>query len=194
MPRGSGLPIPTRAEPFLTSPHRPDASNPLRRPESRPAVRELERQRLRAVERSRLLDSGAEERFDRITREARARFGVPLSIISFIAEDRQFFKSFVGSMPRNIPREIAFCNATIRQEEPLVVPDLLDDARFSGHPFVSGAPFVRFYAGVALRGPGGWFVGSICILDTEPRVLGPHDLLRLRRFAEAAELEVNSAP
>ncbi|WP_442853448.1 GAF domain-containing protein [Arthrobacter sp. L77] len=115
------------------------------------------------------------------------------AIISLIAEDRQYLKSFVGSFPRTLPREAAFCNVTIESEDTLVVPDLLEDERFQNSPFVVGPPFIRFYAGVPLRGPGGWFVGSLCILDTEPRRLGPRELLQLRRLADQAELEVNSA-
>jgi GAF domain-containing protein len=154
--------------------------------------RECERQRLRSLCRSKLLDSENEERFDRLTREAQALFGVPTAIISFISEDRQFLKSFVGELPRNIPRRLALCNTTISQEEPLVVPDMSSDPRFSSHPFVVEDPFVRFYAGIPLRGPSGWFVGSLCIVDTTPRELGPTDRAHLRRLADLAELEINA--
>ncbi|WP_247828354.1 GAF domain-containing protein [Arthrobacter antioxidans] len=155
-------------------------------------ARAAERERLRSLHRSNLLDSGDEERFDRLTRHARIHFAVATAIISLIAEDRQYLKSFVGSFPRTVPREAAFCNVTIESEDTLVVPDLLEDVRFQNSPFVVGPPFIRFYAGVPLRGPGGWFVGSLCILDTEPRRLGPRELLQLRRLADQAELEVNS--
>ncbi len=152
-----------------------------------------ERQRLRSLDRSGLLDSGDEERFDRLTRQACARFGVTTAIISLVAADRQYLKSFVGNFPRSIPRDAAFCNVTIQGEDPLVVPDLLEDPRFKGSALVVQAPFIRFYAGVPLRGPGGWFVGSMCILDTRPRSLDEQELAQLRRLASEAELEVNGA-
>ena len=156
-------------------------------------AREAERQRLRSLHRSNLLDSGDEERFDRLTRHARSHFAVATAIISLIAEDRQYLKSFMGSFPRTLPREAAFCTVTIAGEDTLMVPDLLADERFRDSPVVVGPPFIRFYAGVPLRGPGGWFVGSLCILDTEPRRLGPRELRQLRRLADQAELEVNSS-
>jgi GAF domain-containing protein len=160
---------------------------------SLPAPREFERQRLRSLERSRLLDSGDDERFDRITRQACRQFGVSTAVISLIAKDRQYLKSVVGSFPRNVPRDAAFCNETIKGETPLVVPDLLADDRFRTSPLVVGAPFIRFYAGVPLRGPGGWFVGSICILGTEPRELRRTDQDRLCLLAVEAELEINGS-
>lgn len=153
--------------------------------------RAAERQRLRALERSKLLGSGDEERFDRLTRRAQSHFGVTTSVISVIADDHQYLKSLVGAFPRVVPREAAFCNVTIQGEEPLVVPDLRLDERFRDNPFVTGPPFIRFYAGVPLRGPGGWFVGSMCIVDTEPRELRGDEEAQLRRFADEAELEVN---
>ncbi|VDR31371.1 Predicted periplasmic ligand-binding sensor domain [Arthrobacter agilis] len=157
-----------------------------------PPSRESERQRLRSLLRTGLLDSPEEERFNHLTREAQTRFGVHTAIISFISEDRQFLKSFVGDLPRNIPRELAFCNTTIGQEETLVVPDMRTDARFRSHPFVVQDPFVRFYAGVPLRGPSGWFVGSLCLVGTSPRDLSAEERGHLRRLAALAEIEVNT--
>jgi len=165
-------------------------------PSGRPAsiaAHEAERQRLRSLHRSNLLDTGDEERFDRLTRHAQGHFGVATAVISLIAEDRQYLKSSVGCFPRTVPREAAFCNVTIQHDDTLVVPDLLEDERFRNSPLVVGPPFIRFYAGVPLRGPGGWFVGSLCILDTEPRHLDRQELLQLRRLADQAELEVNGA-
>ncbi len=155
------------------------------------AARAKERQRLRAVDRTRLLDSADEERFDRLTRLAQRSFGVLTAVISLIGEDRQFLKSFVGPLPRNVAREFSVCDTALRTEGGLVVPDLRSDVRFRDNPFVVGPPFLRFYAGVPLRGPGGWFVGSMCILDTEPRSLEHEDHTLLRCLAQEAELELN---
>ncbi|MHA7239495.1 GAF domain-containing protein [Arthrobacter sp. TMS1-12-1] len=186
------FPTPTRADFLLPIPLSLSAPIPSDLPTSL-AAREAERQRLRSLHRSNLLDSGDEERFDRLTRHAQGLFGVATAVISLIAEDRQYLKSSVGSFPRTLPRSAAFCNVTIEGEELLVVPDLLEDGRFRNSPLVVGPPFIRFYAGVPLRGPGGWFVGSLCILDTEPRHLDRRGLLQLRRLADQAELEVNGA-
>ena len=155
------------------------------------AFHEAERYRIRSVERCGLLDSGREERFDRLTREAQNRFGVMDSIISLIADDRQYLKSSTGTLPLNLPRDVSICTVTIRGEEPLVVPDLLADERFAQNPYVTGAPFLRFYAGVPLRGPGGWFVGTFCLLGTEPRGLDPREYRYFEHLAREAELELN---
>lgn len=176
----------------MTLPHFADASLHGARLRVPAAPLEIERQRLRSLERSGLLDTGDEERFDRLTRRAQVLFGVTTAVISLIARDRQYLKSVVGPFPRNIRREEAFCNITIQGEEPLVVQDVREDQRFQESPLVKGAPFIRFYAGVPLRGPGGWFIGSMCILDTEPRNLSSTDQVHLRRLADEAELEVNA--
>lgn len=178
--------------PFLTLPYVADVSTHGTRRRVPAAPLEIERQRLRSLERSGLLDTGDEERFDRLTRRAQVLFGVTTAFISLIAGDRQYLKSVVGPFPRGIRREEAFCTITIQDEEPLLVPDLRADQHFQKSPLVVGAPFIRFYAGVPLRGPGGWFIGSMCILDTEPRDLSSTDRTRLRRLADEAELEFNA--
>lgn len=156
------------------------------------AAREVERQRLRSLKRSGLLDSGDEERFDRLTRQACAQFSVSTAMISLVDGDRQYLKSFVGSFPRNYRRDASFCNVTIQGEGSVVVPDLSADDRFRDNPLVVGPPFIRFYAGVPLRGPGGWFVGSMCILDTVSRQLDRQELMQLRRLADEAEFQINA--
>lgn len=157
-----------------------------------PPSRESERQRLRSLLRTGLLDSPEEERFNHLTREAQTRFGVHTAIISFISEDRQFLKSFVGDLPRTIPRDLALCDTTIKQDGLLLIPDMRVDPRFSTHPFVVGEPFARFYAGIPLRGPSGWFVGSLCLVDTEPRHLCARERAYLGTLADLAEIEVNA--
>ena len=163
-------------------------------PESAGAFREAERYRLRSLERCGLLDSGDEERFDRLTRRAQAQFGVMGSTISLLAEDRLYLKSSPVHFPRNLRRDASICSVTLRGEGPLVVPDLLADTRFAQNPMVVGEPFIRFYAGMPLRGPGGWFVGAFCLLGTEPRALDRWELTQLGRLAEQAEIELNTLP
>lgn len=154
--------------------------------------REMERQRLLSVHRSGLLETGDEARFDRIVRRAQDTFGVTAASIALITEDQQFLRSFVGPLARSMDRHHAFCNVTIQGEDLLIVPDTLEDPRFSANALVVGNPHIRFYAGCPLRGPGGWFVGTLCVIDQQPRVFTVKDQRTLRALAVEAELELNT--
>ena len=158
------------------------------------AADQFERLRGFAVTRTGLLDTGSEERFDCITRSAAERFDAPFSFLTLLVDDRQYNKSMVGRIDREIPRDSAFCNVTIQTEDGLIVPDMLDHPSFRTNPYVVGPPHVRFYAGMPLRGPGGWFVGSLCVLNTRPREFTDADRRALRRLADRAELEINNDP
>lgn len=151
-----------------------------------------EHYRAQAVHRLALLDSGDEERFDRLTRTARNYFGVSSASISLIADDQQYLKSFIGPLHRHLERSIALCNVTIQQDEPLIITDTMSDPRFSTNPLVVAAPFIRFYAGIPLRGPGGWFVGSFCIMDQAARDFSRYDQQKLHALANQAETELNA--
>ncbi|MHA7179143.1 GAF domain-containing protein [Arthrobacter sp. MDB2-24] len=152
---------------------------------------EQEVERLDAVSRTGLLDTGQEERFDRITREAREYFQCSSVIIALIDDHRQFLKSVIGPIQQNMPREISFCNATIRNAGALIVRNALEDDRFRHNPLVLGEPYIRFYAGYPLRGPGGWTVGTLCVIDQEPRDYSHRDGRKLRALARAVEDEIN---
>lgn len=154
---------------------------------------EAERQRLRSLERSGLLTSGDEERFDRIVLRAQRDLGVKAASIALIDADRQYLKSFVGPLARSVERRLAFCSTTIQGEDLLIVPDTLEDPRFSTNTLVLGAPFIRFYAGCPLRGPGGWMIGTLCVIDQAPRAFTAGDERMLRALAVEAELELNTA-
>ncbi|TDK28110.1 GAF domain-containing protein [Arthrobacter crusticola] len=151
---------------------------------------QAEAQRMRALHETGLLDSPPEERFDRITRRAREHFGVSSSIVALIAERRQFLKSVIGTLGQNLERESTFCNQTIRSAGPMVVCDTLSDERFRSSPLVVGEPHIRFYAGHPLLGPGGWTIGTICVIDQNPRGFTDEDRRVLRSLAEAAQHEV----
>lgn len=154
-------------------------------------AKEAEEERLDALNRAAVLDTPAEERFDRITRQAKEQFGVRASTVSLIDGHRRFLKSVVGPVAQNTPRELSFCYATIRNAGPLVVNDALSDERFKDNPLVLGEPHIRFYAGYPLRGPSGWTIGTLCIIDSEPRAFSADDAHALRILAEAAERELN---
>jgi GAF domain-containing protein len=152
---------------------------------------EQEQERLGAVDRTRLMNTAPEDRFDRITREAKDFFQVSSVIVALIDDRRQFLKSVIGPIDQNMPREISFCNATIRNAGPLIVRDALADERFKDNPLVLGEPYIRFYAGYPLRGPGGWTIGTLCVIDQEPREYTMRDGRKLRALARKVEDEIN---
>lgn len=151
-----------------------------------------EGQRLLSLQRSGLLEAGDEERFDRIVRRARRTFGVRIAALSYITAHQQILRAVVGLSIRSTDRETAFCNTTIQGEDLLIVPDALRDPRFSTNPLVLGEPSIRFYAGCPLRGPGGYFIGSLCVIDQKPRTFTKADQQALRKLADEAELELNT--
>ncbi|PWW02149.1 diguanylate cyclase (GGDEF)-like protein [Hoeflea marina] len=133
-----------------------------------------EHERLKRLHDYGVLDTLAEESFDRITRLAAQLLEAPISLISFIAEDRQWFKSRVGVDLSETPREHSFCAHAICQDGVMVIEDMRLDERFRENPFVTDSPHLRFYAGVPLRSPDGHNVGTLCAIDTKPRSLdGP---------------------
>jgi hypothetical protein len=160
-------------------------------PMSRTAPDEGERQRLDSLRQTGLLHTPAEERFDRITRRAQEHFGVSSATIALIGEKDQFIKSIAGSIGENVPREVSFCNETIRSARTLIVGDALLDQRFVGNPLVREAPHIRFYAGHPLTGPGGWRIGTLCVLDDRPREFSEEDERELRSLAGLVQLELS---
>ncbi len=135
---------------------------------------------------------GNEERFDRIVRRAQATLGASAASIALIAAERQFLKSFVGPLAKDLDRRHSFCNVTIQGEDLLIIPDALTDPRFSTSPLVVGEPFIRFYAGMPLRGPGGYVIGTLCVIDHAPRTFTAKNQRVLRSLAIEAELEINT--
>ena len=129
-----------------------------------------------------ILDTPAAPEFDNITELAARLLCAPIVQISLIDEDRQWLKSYTGHSTRQIPRQSAFCDQTIRATEPLVVSDTRVDPRFAANPFVIAAPFVRFYAGVPLIIDGA-AVGSLCVIDTTPRLLSAEQRVTLETLA-----------
>jgi len=142
--------------------------------------------RLEALRATQLLDSEPDELFDRIVRIVCTTLNVPVSVVSLVDSERQWFKARCGIEGRETPRDVAFCAWTVLDDEPFVVEDATLDPRFADNPHVTGAPFVRFYAGVPLRS-GGQRIGSLCAVDYVPRTPGPQDLLVLKQLARMVE-------
>ena len=149
-----------------------------------------EEQRVKTLHALGVLDTPPEERFDRLTRLAAAALGAPIALVSLADSARQWFKSGVGLELAETPRAQSFCSHAIALDELLVVPDARLDERFIGHPLVAGAPFVRFYAGQPVYSVDGQPLGTLCILDQQPRRFGDADKRMLRDLAQLVQDEL----
>ena len=152
-----------------------------------------ELQRLAALHELGLLDTPAEERFDRLTRVTAALFDVPIALVSLIDANRQWFKSCVGTDIKESSREVSFCAYAVAEGEMLVIPDALRDDRFADNPVVSGPPYVRFYAGAPIFMADGTCAGTLCVIDGRPRDFTDEDRDRLRDLAAIVQQELLSS-
>ena len=130
-----------------------------------------ERARLVALRDLAILDTGREQAYDDIAHVAAAMCLAPVSMITFVDERRQWFKSAVGFLDRETDRDSSFCAHTILTDELFEVPDATADARFLSNPLVVGEPKIRFYAGAPLRIGGAHRVGALCVIDRVPKSL-----------------------
>lgn len=139
--------------------------------------------RLAAVRRSGVLAAPRSARLDEIAEAAKVIFDVTASMVTIIDADRQIFKAAAGIDSLDIGRDISFCHHCVDYRNLLWIEDARDDPRFHGNPFVAG-PFVasplfageqgvRFYAGAPIRDVDGWLLGTVCVLDTQPRAFDP---------------------
>jgi len=138
--------------------------------------------RIEALRRYDVLDTPREEAFDKITNLVRTILQVPISAVSLIDTDRQWFKSLQGLDGTETERRVAFCDHTIRSREAMVVPDARLDDRFMANPLVTGAPGICSYAGVPLMTPDGYNVGALCAVDTVARQFTPEQMEILKSF------------
>lgn len=116
-----------------------------------------------------ILDTPADDELDRVTRLARKLFDVDTALVSLIDEKRQWFKSAAGLDAKETPRDISFCGHAILGDTTFVVNDASKDERFFDNPLVTGAPYIRFYAGHPLQSIEGYNLGTLCLLDSQPR-------------------------
>ncbi|MDJ0975111.1 MAG: sensor domain-containing diguanylate cyclase [Planctomycetota bacterium] len=158
-----------------------------------PHIHPNEPQRLEALRALQLLDTDAEERFDRITRLARRLFDVPIALVSLVDADRQWFKSKQGLETSETPREVSFCGHAILGSEAMIVPDTARDPRFAANPLVTEDPRIAFYAGRPLSTPDGSPVGVLCLIDRTARDLDGEQLEVLDDLAVLVERELASA-
>ena len=145
-----------------------------------------ESDRLGALKGLDLLDTTPEEPFDSLVGLVADTFSASICAISLIDSDRQWFKASFGLEAFETPRDVAFCDHTIRTDDVLVVADAREDSRFSTNPLATSRPFIRFYAGAGIHFEGR-AIGALCIADQSPRPdFSSRDERRLRGFANLA--------
>ena len=128
-----------------------------------------ETERLAALHRYKILDTPPEAAFDRITTLAARLFDMPTALISLVDESRTWFKSCIGFDAHEVPRDATLCSFAVLTDQPLIIPDAQLDDRFACNPFVQSEPGVRFYAGAPLLSRDGFNLGTLCLLDGQPR-------------------------
>src|SRR5437870_481375 len=169
-------------------------------------IADMETERLEALRRYAVLDTAAEREFDELAELAAQICGTPLAAIGLIDADREWFKATVGMSLNEGPRAQSLCADAIRQDDVLVVNDTLSEPRFQDSFLVSSEPHIRFYAGAPLTTPAGHKLGTICVMDREPRtfpseqaaalkaigqqVMSQLELRRLRAEGRTAEQEL----
>jgi PAS domain S-box-containing protein len=157
---------------------------------NKPAFPPDEIERLFALNALKVLDTPPEERFDRLVRLAQTLFNVPIALVSLIDTDRQWFKSCIGLSATEMGRNISFCGHAILSQDVFCVPNALKDPRFADNPLVTGPPDIRFYAGAPLTINGTYRIGTLCILDREPREFPPKQQALLRDLADIVQQQL----
>jgi signal transduction histidine kinase len=151
----------------------------------KPNIPENEKERLIALDEYQILDTLQENEFDNITRIASQICETPISLISLVDKDRQWFKSHYGIDTTETPRDVAFCaHAINNKDEIMIVPDSRKDDRFFDNPLVTSKPWVVFYAGVPLVSPGGHALGTLCVVDQIPHQLREDQLQSLKALSD----------
>ena len=152
-----------------------------------------EKERLAAVKKLSILDTVPEERFDRITKEAVDRLKVPISTITIVDENREWFKSCQGLDQTQGARDVSFCGHAMLSDSIFIIEDTLKDDRFADNPMVVNPPHIRFYAGVMLKErKSNLPVGVFCVKDTKPREFSSDEVGTLIELAHRAEDQLNT--
>jgi GAF domain-containing protein len=146
--------------------------------------------RVDALQKYAILDSEPEQAFDDLTLLASYVCKTPIALISLIDEDRQWFKAKVGISAKETSRDIAFCSTAIQQSDVFVVPDALQDERFRTNPLVVSEPNIRFYAGAPLINEDGYALGTLCVIDRTPRVLGSDQEAALKALSRLVLMQM----
>jgi GAF domain-containing protein len=134
-------------------------------------ILQSEKKRLKVLWQYEVLDTVPEEVFDDLTELAARICEAPIALISLVDEQRQWFKSKIGTDVNETSREFSFCAFAITQPGLFIVPDATLDERFARNPLVTSEPKIRFYAGAPLITPDGHALGTLCVIDKVPREL-----------------------
>jgi signal transduction histidine kinase len=149
-----------------------------------------EEARLAALDTLEILDTLPEARFDDLTRLASHLCGTPIALVSLVDHYRQWFKSRIGLETPETPRDFAFCAHAILGEQLFVVEDAHADERFHDNPLVTGGPHLRFYAGIPIKGASGHPLGTLCVIDHQPRQLTPSQAEALAVLGRQVEAQL----
>jgi signal transduction histidine kinase len=150
----------------------------------RPGIPENEKERLAALREYHILEDEAGKEFEDITLLASEICQTPISLITLIDDQRQLFKAGADLPATEIPRDLAFCSHAINHPlEPFIVEDMRSDKRFAEHPFVKGDPHVVFYTGIPLVNPEGFPLGTLCVMDKNPKSLTANQIHSLQILA-----------
>lgn len=152
----------------------------------KPDIPVNESERLHALFQYQILDTEAEKEFDELVQLASQICKVPVSVISLIDSNRQWFKAKVGFDAEETPRDVSFCAHAIHQDDIFIINDTTKDDRFSDHPVVTGDPNIRFYAGKPLVNPQGYRLGTLCAIDYQPRELDEQQINALETLSRQA--------
>lgn len=150
----------------------------------KPDIPKNEAKRMACINRLQILDTEPDPELDEITASVQQYFDVPISLVTIVDANRQWFKSNVGLDARETDRDVSFCGHAINYDETLYVPDAQDDMRFRTNPLVTAYPHIRFYAGAPLIMQPDIRIGTLCIIDRKPRDLNEDQLAKLREFAD----------
>jgi GAF domain-containing protein len=140
--------------------------------------------RLDAVNRFKQPDAAVTNDLNEIVNLTAQICNTPVAMITLLDDEYQWFKASTGVDIDCTDRNLSFCNYTIKQDNLITVTDTHLDARFSNNPLVTAAPFVRFYSGVTLTTKDGYAIGSLCIIDFEPRTLTEHQQNSLKTLSK----------
>ena len=190
MEQRGAVPATAEVPALAVAPATPSSTEFLPVPAPAYPVAHDEAQRLLALDAAHIVDTPAESVFDRLTWLASQVTESPMALISLLTAQRQWFKSRVGVDVDETPRDWAFCSHAILQDGLFVVEDATRDPRFQDNPLVLGAPHIRFYAAFPLLDNNNLPLGTLCVLDREPRRLRDREIRSLRELAAIASEEI----
>jgi len=156
-----------------------------------PDIPQSENTRLETLKALNILDTSADERFDRLTRIAKKSFNVSAAVVSLVDHDRQWFKSTAGLDACETSREVSFCGHAINGDDVFIVSDTHKDERFVDNPLVTGEPFIRFYVGCPIKALNGENLGTLCLINDKPRGFTREDTEMIKDLGAIAEREIS---